>query len=530
MKKSILRSIVVFVCLSASAQKKQKVLFKIDGEPTYVSEFQELFKPDKASISSASFEENLELMVNYKLKLMQAKLEGLDTLPSIKKELNTYKADLAAPYLTDEATLQNLLQEAYNRTLERVKASHILILAKGNDTVAAYQKVKDIKEQLNNGADFVTLAVKYSEDKSVTTNKGSLGYFSAFRMVYPFESAAYNTPVGQVSEIVKTSFGYHLLKIEDKEKVKGKVKSAHIMVAGLGTAKKQRIDSVYQKLINGEDFDLLAKQYSDDKGTSQKGGDLKPFSRGDLPKPFEDVVFSMKEINSYSKPFKTSYGWHIVKYKGVELVPDFVDVKEELKRKVLSSDRGTKPKEVAFERLEAKFKVQVFEPAKRIFKSKEVYKYPKDSLQNVFISINEQPYLQESYLDYIKYKKSKSPLDYFEEYKKEKIKEYMVDHLEEENEKFRETIGTYKKGLMIFELMKLHIWDVPKEESEKVAEFYKQHIEDYKDKGTTFEEVKGYVESDYQDKIEKEWLKGLREHRKIKFKKRAVKKIKKTYE
>lgn len=530
MKKTILTTMILVLCLSVTAQKKQKVLFKIDGEPTYVSEFEELFQPDQVSINSSGFEDNLELMVNYKLKLKQAKNEGIDTLASIKKELRTYKEDLAAPFLTDDATLESLLKEAYDRTRERVKASHILIMTKGTDTMPAYRKIKDLQNQLKNGADFGALAIKYSDDKGSAVKKGALGYFTAFKMVYPFESGAYNTAVGEVSEIVKTQFGYHLLKVEDKEKIRGKLKTAHIMVAGLNEAKKQRIDSIYQRLQSGEDYAELAKQYSDDKRSSNKGGDLAPFAKGNLPKSFEDVAFSMKEINSYSKPFKTPYGWHIIKYKGIEPIKSFSEVKEDLKRKVLSGDRGKKPIEVAYKKIESKYNVQVFDVAKDAFKTLDVYRLPKDSLQNVLLSINEQEYVQQDFLKYIKNKKRKSPLTYFDAYKKEKMREYMVDHLENENEKYRKTINDYKNGLVIFELMETHVWGVPKQEPEKVEDFYNQHIEKYKEKGTAFKDVKGFVESDYQDYLEKEWIKGLKENSEIKFKKRAVKKVKKMYE
>lgn len=530
MKKTILTSVALVLCLGVTAQKKEKVLFKIDGEPTYVSEFQELFKPDQVSINSTGFDDNLELMVNYKLKLRLAKKEGIDTLLSVKKELKSYKEDLAAPFLTDDATLENLLQEAYDRTRERVKASHILVMTKGTDTMPAYRKIKDLQNQLKEGADFGVLAKKYSEDKGSAIKKGELGYFTAFKMVYPFESGAYNTAVGQVSEIVKTQFGYHLIKVDGKEPVEGKIKAAHIMVAGFGDAKKQKIDSVYQKLQKGEGFEELAKKYSDDRRSSGKGGDLIPFSKGDLPKSFEDVVFSMKDKDSYSAPFKTAYGWHIVKYKGIEAVKPLSEMKEALKRKVLSGARGKKPIEVAYKKIESKYDVVVFEDAKEIFKNKRVYKYPKDSLQQVLLSINDKDYFQKDFLKYVKNKNRKSALTFFDAFKKEKLRVYMIEHLEDENEKYRKTINDYRNGLIIFELMENHVWGRPKNEPEKVEDFYNKNIEKYNKKGTAFKDVKGFVESDYQDYLEQEWMKELRENSIIKYKKRAVKKVKKTYE
>ncbi|MGY5355774.1 peptidylprolyl isomerase [Wenyingzhuangia sp. IMCC45467] len=529
MKKYFLGVLILLVCFNSSAQKKDKVLFKIDGEPTYVSEFKKLFKQKDAAILDKDFKEDLQLMVDYKLKLKQAEKEGLDTLKSIKKELNKYKRDLAAPFLTDDETLQDLLEEAYYRTKNRIKASHILVAFKGNDTIEAYKKIKDIQTQINNGSDFGELAVKFSDDKSALQNKGQLGYFTAFRMVYPFEDAAYNTPVGQVSNIVKSQFGYHLIKVDDLAVSEGKVKVAHIMVAGLDDAKKSRIDSVYQKLQEGKEFAVLAKEYSDDRGSSNTGGVLNAFEKGRLPVEFEEVAFSMTEPNTYSEPFKTPYGWHIIKFIKKEPIASFEELKEELKKKVLSDVRGKKPKEVAFAKMEAKNKVVVNQEAKKVFETNEVYKIPVDSLQKVLFTINKQTYLQKDFANYVKNKRVQKPIDYFEEYKNEQLKEYVINHLEDQNDEYRTIVESYQNGLEIFELMKSHIWDVPAKEPELVKAFYENNIADYKEKGEKFEEVKGYVESDYQDKVQKEWMDSLRSQSKIKYSRRQVKKLEKTY-
>ncbi|NIJ45740.1 peptidyl-prolyl cis-trans isomerase SurA [Wenyingzhuangia heitensis] len=530
MKKYILGILILGSQLVTIAQKKEKTLFKIDKVPTYVSEFEKLFSRNNATIGASDFEQNLQLMVDYKLKLRQAKLEGIDTLTSLQKELKKYKADLASPFFTDDETLKDLLNEAYSRSLHQVKASHILIMTKDNDTIEAFNKINKIKKELDKGADFEKLAVQYSEDKSVEKNKGDLGYFSVFRMVYPFENAAYSTPVGQVSKIIKTRFGYHLLKIYDKSKIDGKLKVAHVMVAGLEEDKKQKIDSIYKQLKAGEKFEILTKKYSDDKRSANNGGELKPFTKGSLPPSFEEVAFSLTIPNSYSEPFATPYGWHIVKYIGNEPMPSFEEAKEGLKKKILNDDRGTKPKEVAFNKLKEKHHITIDKQALKVFENDKVYQISADSLQKVLIRFKDEEIKQSDFANYIKSRRASNPSVYFDKFKTEKTKEYVVDHLEEENDKFKETISTYRNGLVIFELMKTHVWDVPVKQPEKVEDFYQENFENYKEKGDKFEEVKGYVESDYQDKIQKEWLAELRANSKIKFSRRQVKKLKKAYQ
>lgn len=529
MKKYIFVFLIVCVQLSLSAQKKDKVLFKINEEPTYVSEFKKLFETDKAGLNTNNFEENFELMVNYKLKLNQAKVEKIDTLCSLKNEFKTYKKSIVSSYIADDETLKGLLEEAYERSLNQVKASHLLILAQTKDTVKAYQKITDIKKQLDNGADFTEMAVKYSEDKSVVNNKGSLGSFSAFQMVYPFESAAFNTPVGQVSDIVRTRFGFHLIKVEEKSKIGKKINVAHIMVAGSDTTKKTKIDTIYNKLLAGSKFEGLAKRFSEDKGTSRKGGKLKPIAKGALPKSFEDVAFSLKEPNSFSKPFKTQYGWHIVKYYGTEEVKSFEEMKKELKRKIMNDQRKEVVEDVAYKKIEEKHVITTNQDALSVFKSKNPYSISKDSLKTVLLTINQEQYLQKDFANYINSRRTKKPLELYKDFKRSKLKAYITEHLEDENKDLKETLTTYKNGLVIFELMKNHVWDVPAKEKEKVETYYESNKAKYKEKGATFKEVKGYVESDYQEKIEKEWLLALRDANQIKYNKRQIKKLRKTY-
>lgn len=529
MKKYILILLVAFGQVAVLAQKK-KVLFKIDKVPTYVSEFNKLFKTDKASLTTNDFDTNLELMIDYKLKLRQAEVEKIDTLKSLQKEYKSYKKSIAESYITDDEVLEGLLKEAYDRTIYQVKASHILVAIQDNDTVKAYAKILDIQKKLAAGEDFASLAVQLSDDKSALKNKGELGYFNAFRMVYPFETGAYNTAVGKVSNIVRTRFGYHLIKVDEKSKTGPKIKVAHIMVAGLTNDRKVRIDSIYQKLIDGEKFEDLAKKLSDDKGTARKGGLLNSFSKGTLPESFEKNAFSLTEINSHSTPFKTDYGWHIVKYYGKEPVLSFKEMKASLKKKVMRDQRKQKIEDVSYAKIENKHIVIVNKEALNAFNVDAPYDLPTDSLNQVVLSINSQKYLQKDFADYISSRRAKKPLELFKDYKRKKLKEYVVEHLEEENKEFKETLATYKNGLVIFELMKNHVWDVPAKEQEKVKAFYTAHQTKYQDKGKTFEEVKGYVESDYQEKIQKEWLTTLRANSSIKQNKREVKKLKKTYQ
>ena len=247
MKKSFL---ILFLALSVGthAQKtKDPILLKIGKENVSLSEFEAIYNKNNNignQVDLKSPKEYLELFINYKLKVKEAEALGLDTIGLFKRELEGYINQLASPYLVDRNYTEDLVKEAYNRLLEDVRVSHILIRVNENaapeDTLKAWNRIQQIYKNAINGVDFAQLAKSNSEDPSVAQNAGDVGYFTAFRMVYPFETAAYNTKVGEISIPVRTSFGYHVLKISDKRPAVGEMKAAHIMIKS--TADEQLAD------------------------------------------------------------------------------------------------------------------------------------------------------------------------------------------------------------------------------------------------------------------------------------------------
>ena len=320
MRKSILLVVLFSFTMSIFSQKKDKVLLTINNEKINVSEFKKVYERNLNVIDNEeakNVENNLELFINYKLKVKEAYGLQLDTLKSYRKEVNSYKDQLAAPYLTDQKFTEKLVEDAYFRTKNEIKVQHILVKTPKNaspkDTLIAYNKVLDARNKIISGTSFETVAKEISEDPSAKTNGGNLGYFSAFRMVYPFENAAYNTKVGEISMPFKTRFGYHIVKVNDMRTSKGEIEAAHILVTDTAQVGKAKIDEAYNKLQNNEPFEAVAKQYSDDSRSKNDGGNLGKFGSGRMVKPFDEAAFGLTEINSYSRPVKTRFGWHIIK-------------------------------------------------------------------------------------------------------------------------------------------------------------------------------------------------------------------------
>ncbi len=325
----MMRSLLLLGCfcltLGAYAQKKDKCVLKIGDQDFSLQEFEYIYnKNNPVSQNPMTKQAYLDLFVNYKLKVKAAEDAGLDTVASFVSELQYYRDELSKPYLSDKKAEDQVLAEAYERMQNELDASHILIMAKPDatpqDTMVAWNKAKKALDEIKAGADFNQVAMRYSEDPSVQRNSGRLGYFSAFQMVYPFETGAYQTPVGEVSDIVRSPYGYHLIKIHDKRPASGEILVAHIMkmVPQNGSNAQEvearmSIDSIFAKVQSGDDFAALATEYSDDKQSAFHGGELPWFSRGRMVAAFADVAFALGNNGDVSQPFRTPFGWHIVK-------------------------------------------------------------------------------------------------------------------------------------------------------------------------------------------------------------------------
>ena len=261
-----------------------------------------------------------------------------------------YRSQLAQPYLSEDNTLTFLKKEAFDRLQYEVRASHILIKSdlkdSPEDTLKAYNKAMKLKKSIKNEKQFAAMAETHSDDPSAEQNKGDLGYFTAFYMVYPFESAAYNTAVGEVSDPVRTRFGYHLLFIHDKRPSNGNMTAAHILIStdpDISSAEdpKEKADEIYKKIKSGEvSFEEMAENFSDDPRSARQGGLLPTFSVGRMVKEFEAAAYQLENDGDISEPSKSPYGWHIIKRIKKELNTDYKTMEPELAQKVKKDSRS----------------------------------------------------------------------------------------------------------------------------------------------------------------------------------------------
>lgn len=343
------------------------VLMTVDGKPVTRSEFEAIYKKNnkEAAVTREALDDYLELFINYKLKVREAEVLGMDTVTKFRTELEGYRKQLARPYLIDRELNDALIKEAYDRSQQEIRASHILLQvgpeATPEDTLATWKRIVALRDRIVKGEDFAAVAkgLGGSEDPSAQKNGGDLGYFSALQMVYPFENAAYNTPVGEVSQPVRTRFGYHIIKVTNKRPARGQVKVAHIMLRSPedSPAEKQanveaRIREIHAQIAsNALTWDQAALKYSEDESSNTKGGELPMFGTGKMIEEFEDASFALNTPGEISQPIRSRYGWHIIRLIEKQAPPTFEAAKSELKSKIARDSRAEITRKVFLDRL-----------------------------------------------------------------------------------------------------------------------------------------------------------------------------------
>lgn len=506
--------ILIFVFLIAPyfliAQTKD-VLFTIDDNPYYTDEFIRVYNKNLDLVkddSQKDLDKYLELFLGYKLKVQKANKVGLQYGTNYQNELKSYRNQLSKNYVNDSKVTNELVKEAYDRLQQEIRASHILVLldegATPEDTLKAYNKILDIKRRLDAGEDFVTVAKQTSEDPSVKDNNGDLGYFSAFRMVYPFENAAYKTNVGQVSKPFRTRFGYHIVKVVDKRINRGEVTVAHIMILkntdeAQNAKAKSTIEDIYQKIQQGESFETLAQQFSEDKSSAPKGGVLQRFGSGQLSsEEFENVAFELKDKKQISKPFETQFGWHIVKLIDKHPVRTYDEMKTELEEKIRKDERSLLITNSLAKKLRSKY--SILKDVKILVKIKavvtdEFYAQTWDvnektkAIKGVVLTINKDKKLNANqFIDFIIGKQKSNiktkPIsrlvdELFEKFIDEQLIAYYNENLENEFPDFKNIMEEYRDGLLLFDLMEKEIWNRAKNDTIGLNEFFKNNISNY---------------------------------------------------
>ena len=528
-KNNVLKIFVLAVLLlpafSAFSQSKldKQVLMTIGDHKVTVKEFTDVYAKNNLKgdvIEKKSIDEYIDLFTVFRMKVMEAEAMKLDTSAKFQKELAGYRKQLAKPFMSSDDITEELVEEAYQRKLKDIRASHILIRCDKNampsDTMKAYNKAMDIrKKALAKGADFGELAVRYSDDPSARDmkatdqsparpgNHGDLGYFTVFDMVYPFETGAYNTKEGEVSMPVRSDFGYHIIKVTSVTDAMGTIQAAHIFLQlpfdaaeEDVLATKQKADNIYEALVaqDGKNWNEMVKQYSDDKGTVARNGALSSFTVSRIVPQFIEVCKSL-EIDKISKPVRTTYGYHIIKLLGKTGVGSFEKENKGLTERIEKDMRSKKSEEVVLKQIrkEYNFKAndknieEFLSTVDSTILSKAYVPAANVNMNATLFSINGESTKVSEFVAYIKdnmtMQKYVTPSTYayqlYENFSNEKMMDYADAHLEEKYPEFAALVQEYRDGILLFDLMDREVWDKAVKDTLGLQAFHERHADKY---------------------------------------------------
>jgi peptidyl-prolyl cis-trans isomerase SurA len=488
-------SSILLLCFTITPALAQddKTLLTIGDAKISLADYERIYKKNNNNLLNETDiktpEEYLDLYINFKLKVEEAKSLKMDTAASFIDELKGYRDELAAPYLTDVRFQEGMVKELYERMKKEVNASHILFLLDKNAPESKVQevlsKITRLRDEIVAGKDFNEAAREFSEDPSAQMNGGNLSYFNAFQMVAPFEDAAFSTPKGQVSMPVRSSFGYHLIKINDIRENRGEIRVAHIMKTfpqGMNPdykiKLKSEMDSIYQALKNGADFAEMAKKYSDDKRSAVQGGEMPWFSAGRMIPEFSEPAFSIQNINEFTTPVESPYGFHIIKKLETRTIAPFEQLKNEIETRIKKDPERSETNKKAFiDKLKEEYlfskntenfeKIQELPIGQSTEKLEDMKLFTIDGIQFTLKSFNE--YLEKKNLTNGTY------ASHQEDWIDDEITALEDSKLESKYPEFRDLMQEYHDGILLFNISEEKIWNFAATDTAGLEKFFQKN-------------------------------------------------------
>ena len=498
---------LVFVGAQLNAQE---VLFTVGNQSITTEEFKAVYEKNKgvgAALDPKTPEQYLELYVNFKLKIAEAYAQQRDTATGFKNEFGGYRAQLAKPYLSDQGAEEELIKQAFSRMQEEVRAAHIMIALEANalpsDTLKAYKQLVELRKSILSGkTKFENAARETSADTWSAKNGGDLGFFTVFNMVYPFESAAYELEVGELSMPVRSQYGYHLVKLLERRSASGIVRVRHIFFASNGKSSLQEqqraersANEIYSRLEGGEDFISLL-EFSEDRKTKDAMGELPEFGINNMMPAFEAAAFALEAPGEYSTPVETSIGWHVIQLIEKKPLPTFDELKSELKKKVNRDVRSRVGATRFMKRLKSEYDFAIDERwlgrtmnlvDKNAFGT-GAWEIPSLSRDRVVATFANEKIYQSEVLEFWSKNQNQSSeavrVEFlrvlFNAYSNDRLIAYEDGQLEKKHADFRNLVREYKEGILLFDLTQEAVWNKAAQDSAGIAAHYELIKEDYR--------------------------------------------------
>lgn len=502
------------VSQSTPLSDEPQYLLTVGNENVFAEEFMHMLSKNRAfdkeedKLSKTEFEENFELFLNYKLKVKEAEALGMDESVEFQREFTAFKEDLKQPYILETSLQEGEIRKAYARMQEVVHAQHILLRFPANasreDSVAVYRMALKIKERASDGEAFTVLAMEYSQDPSVKSNKGDLGYFTSLQMVYPFEDAVYQLKPGQISDPVLTDFGYHVIKLLDRKPNPGQVKVSHILIRTdpadplSEDRARRKITDIYAALQKEDiSWEEVCQLFSEDTNTKEKGGELPWFGVGAFLKEFEEAAFGLSEIGEISSPVKTSYGYHIIRLEDEKPLASYEEMEESLKSKILRDSRSglINSQVMAIQKSRYQFRentpvitaarTAISEQSKSLKDLRNTYT-AQNLMDSTLFTIEEHGKTVADFVGFVERDEvvvkvgKRTPFDaWFGKFVETSLDQAEEADLLANNDDFRLLVNEYREGILLFNLMNERVWQRALTDTAGLKEYFASHRDQY---------------------------------------------------
>ena len=494
------------------AQADNPVLFTVNNNPVYVSEFQQIYaktNQQKADFSEASLREYLDLYTKFKLKVQKARDMRLDTVEAFRTELDGYRRQLAASYLVDKEVTEKLIREAYEHMKQDVDISHIFIAcdrnAKAADTLRAYTRAANLLDMIRKGAAFGQVALDSSDDKSAKENRGHLGFVTAMLPdgYYSLEQAIYSAKAGDLMGPVRTNSGYHLVQVHGFRVARGEAEVAQILIRK-GNSEEENVkkrmlaDSVYASLQHGGNWDEACSRFSEDKMSAGKGGYIGFFGINRYQRGFEDAAFGLQKDGDISKPVETTIGWHIIKRISQRGVGSFEDFRRPLTEQVKRDSRSEAAKQSMIARIQKEGKFQQYPDA--------LAKWTAQQTDSIFLTFKWRPGTDKPQTPLLRFGNAKTysvadfedfcarasrdrmrgagnPLNevvdkLFKNWTDEVTMQFEESQLDRKYPDFKSLMREYEEGMLLFDAAKHEVWDRANSDSTGLEAYFNQNLKD----------------------------------------------------
>ncbi len=500
-------SVLFFSC---SPKHSEIIVAEYTGQKITMGEFEKAYSKNAGTIEKNStdpqtnYKNFLDLFVNFRMKLRDAEIRGFGQNEELQNELMDYKKKVGVTYGIEKTLVEPGIKKLYEQRKYELRVAHIMIRPDSTGKETAMLKAQNILDRIKNGENFDTLCAEYSDDNFSKTKGGDIYFITAGMIIPEFEEAAYNTSVGEVyPKVVETRYGFHIIKVTDKQNRVPQIRASHIMVDFYNEAgevdssnSRARIDSVAMLLKQGGNFEELAAQYSDDQGSKDKGGDLNYFQRRQMVQEFDEAVFNLK-LGQISEPVRTNYGYHIIKVTDIKPYPTFEEDKEELKR-LYKQTRYNQEYEEYINNIKSNFafainenfidKIAARHDSVRIGKSYFESELKNELGDSAVYNLNKEPVSLTELIEKTQenYEFSNKLIDRptLESAIKKTSGDIALDHdaltLDQKFPEFKELMEDYRNGIYIFKLQEEEVWSRINIDSVKLYEFWQKDPDKYK--------------------------------------------------